>query len=87
MVALPLLASLYHIQGPQELEVHNGSTKSEHEAVSVATCGEGLRLRDPLPLGEGQRYDDALSHKAAPIRDIYLRMTVLTPLLEWIREA
>ena len=30
---------------------------------------------------------DSLSRKAAPIKDICLRMTVVTPLLEQIREA
>ena len=30
---------------------------------------------------------DALSRKAAPIRDVCMRLTVVTPLLEQIREA
>ena len=37
--------------------------------------------------GKANVMADALSHKAAPIRDICLRMTVVTPLLERIREA
>ena len=38
-------------------------------------------------LGKANVVADALSRKAASIRDIYLRMTVVTPLLEQIREA
>ena len=39
--------------------------------------------------GKANVVADALSHKTttAPIRDICLRMTVITPLLEQIREA
>ena len=38
-------------------------------------------------LGKANVVADALSCKAAPIRDIFLRMTVVSPLLEQIREA
>ena len=40
-------------------------------------------------LGKANVVDDALSYKAfaAPIRDIFVRMKIVTPLLEQIREA
>lgn len=37
--------------------------------------------------GKANVVDDALCHKAAPIKDICLWMTVMTSLLEHIREA
>ena len=37
--------------------------------------------------GKANVVADALSRKAAPIRDVCMRMTVVTPLLEQIREA
>ena len=37
--------------------------------------------------GKANVVADALSRKAAPIRDVCIRMTVVTPLMEQIREA
>ena len=41
---LPLWGTLYHLHGPQEIEVPHGSAEPEHKEASVVRCDKGLRL-------------------------------------------
>ena len=55
----------------------------------MVICGEGLRLEISFHPRQANVVVDALSHKviSVPIEDMCLRMVIISPLLDLIKEA
>ncbi|KAJ9544221.1 hypothetical protein OSB04_023928 [Centaurea solstitialis] len=65
------------------------SAEPEHAAATMARCGEGLRLRDTLPAGLGERGSKCSEQEDGPYNssDIHLRMFVTSSFLDLVRRA